>query len=65
MKTDCSNYSGVSVLETTYKTPSNICFLMLTQYVGEINGDRQSYFHIYLDQKWLYVQRLSNILGKK
>jgi hypothetical protein len=65
MKRDCSNYWGVSVLATTYKTPSNICFLMLTQYVGEINGDSQCLFsHNIWITKLLYVQRLSNILEK-
>jgi hypothetical protein len=60
-----SNYWGVLVLATTYKIPSNICFLMLTQYVGEINGDSQCLFsHNIWITKLLYVQRLSDILEK-
>jgi hypothetical protein len=43
-KTDCSNYSGTSVLPTAYKILSNILLLKLTPYAEEIIGDHQCGF---------------------
>jgi hypothetical protein len=43
-KTDCSNYKGVSVLPTAYKTLSSILVSRLTPYVDEIIGDQQCRF---------------------
>ena len=43
-KTDCSNYRGISLLPTTYKTLSNILLSRLIPYAGEIIGDHQSGF---------------------
>ena len=43
-KTDCSNYRGVSLLPTTYKTLSNILLSRLTPYAEEIIGDHQCGF---------------------
>ena len=43
-KTDYSNYSGLSVLSTMYKTSSNILLSRLTPYAGEITGDHQCGF---------------------
>ena len=44
-KTDCSNYRGVSLLSTTYKTLSSILLSMLTPYAGEIIGDHHGDFN--------------------
>jgi hypothetical protein len=38
-KTECGNYSGISLLPATYKILSNILVSRLTQYVDEIIGD--------------------------
>jgi hypothetical protein len=43
-KTNCSNYSGISLLPTTYKTLSNILLSSLTPYAGETTGDHESGF---------------------
>jgi len=43
-KTDCSNYKGISLLSTMYKTLSNILLSMLTPYAEEITGDRHGDF---------------------
>jgi len=40
-KTDCSNYSGISLLPTTYKILSNILRSRLTAYAEEIVGVHQ------------------------
>jgi hypothetical protein len=40
-KTDCSNYRGISLLPTSYKTLSIILLSRLTPYVDEIIGDHQ------------------------
>ena len=66
-ETDCSNYSGVSLLPTTYKILSNILISWLTPYAEEITGDHQCGFrsnrsttdHIFcirqiLEKKWEY-----------
>ena len=37
-KTDCSNYTGVSLLPTTYRILSNILLSRLTPYAEEITG---------------------------
>ena len=41
-KTDCNNYSGISLLPTTYKSLSNILLSGLIPYAEEIIGDHQS-----------------------
>jgi len=43
-KTDCNNYSGISLLPTTYKTSSIILFSRLIPYAKEIIGDHQRGF---------------------
>jgi len=44
VKTDCSNYRGISLLQTTYKILSNIPLSSLTPYTQEIIGDHQCGF---------------------
>jgi len=43
-KTDCSNYRGIPLLSTTYKTLSRILLAMLTPQAVEINGDHHGDF---------------------
>jgi hypothetical protein len=43
-KTDCNNYSGVSLLPNTYKILSNILFSWLIPYAKEISGNHQCGF---------------------
>jgi len=43
-KTDCINYSGISLLPATYKILSNILLSKLTPYAEEIIGDHQCGF---------------------
>jgi hypothetical protein len=43
-KTDCSNYRGISLLSTSYKTLSNILLCRLIPYADEIIGDHQCVF---------------------
>ena len=43
-KTDCSNYTGISLLPTTYKILSNILLSRLTPYTEEMTGYRQRGF---------------------
>jgi len=43
-KTDYSNYSGISLLSTTYKILFNILLSRLTPYAVEIIGDHQCGF---------------------
>jgi len=43
-KTDCSNYTGISLVSTTYKTLSNILLPRLTPYAEEIIGNHQCGF---------------------
>ena len=43
-KTYCSNYTGISLLPTTYKILSNILFSRLTAYAEEIIGEHQCSF---------------------
>jgi hypothetical protein len=40
-KTACNNYSGISLLSTSYKILSNILLTRLNPYVDEIIGDNQ------------------------
>ena len=44
VKTDCSNYGGLSLLSTTCKIFSNILISSLIPYAGEIIGDHQCGF---------------------
>jgi hypothetical protein len=44
VKTDCSNYRGISVLSTSYKIVSNILLSRLSPYVDEVIGDHQCGF---------------------
>jgi len=66
-KTDCSNYRGISLMQTTYKILSNILLSRLIPNAKEIIGDRQCGFrrnrsttdHIFcipqiLETKWEY-----------
>jgi len=43
-KTDCSNYTGISLLLTAYKILSNILLSRLTPYAEEIIVDHQCGF---------------------
>jgi hypothetical protein len=43
-ETDCSNYTGVSLLPTPSKMLSNILISNLTPYIDEIIGNRQCGF---------------------
>jgi hypothetical protein len=43
-KTDCSNYRGISLLSTSYKSLSNILLSRLIPYADEIIGDQQCSF---------------------
>jgi hypothetical protein len=43
-KTDCSNYTGISLLSNLYKTFSSILLSRLTPYAEEITGDHQCGF---------------------
>jgi hypothetical protein len=43
-KTDCSNYTGISLMLTAYKILSNILLSRLTPYAKEINVDHQCGF---------------------
>jgi hypothetical protein len=43
-KTDINNYSGKSLLSTSYKILSNILLSRLSPYIGEIIGDHQCGF---------------------
>jgi hypothetical protein len=43
-RTDCSNYQGISLLSTSYKTLSNILLSRLIPYADEIIGDHQCEF---------------------
>jgi hypothetical protein len=45
-KTDCSNYHGISLLSTSYKTSSNILLSRLSPYVHEIIGDHHMGFDV-------------------
>jgi hypothetical protein len=71
VKTDCSNYRGISLLSTTYKILSNILLSRLTPYAEEIIGDHQRGFrrnrstteHILsirqiLEKKWEYDEAI-------
>jgi len=64
-KTDCNNYTGISLLPTTYKILSNILLSSLIPYMEEVIGDHQCGFrcnrsttdHIFcvrqiLEKKW-------------
>ena len=64
-KTDCNNYRGISLLQTTYKILSKILLWRLTPYAEEIIGDHQCGFrrnrsttdhlfciHQMLEQNW-------------
>jgi hypothetical protein len=43
-KTDCSNYRGISLLSTSYRSLSNILLSRLTPYAEEIIGNHQCGF---------------------
>jgi len=75
VKTDCSNYRGISLLPTTYKILSNILLSRLTPYAEEIIGDHQCGFrhnrstanHIFcnrqiLDKEWEYNKAVHQLL---
>jgi hypothetical protein len=56
-KTDCSNYKGISLLPTTYKSLSDILLSRLTPYAEEIIGDHQFGFQVNYSS---YILHLSN-----
>ena len=73
-KTDCSNYTGISLLSTMYKILSNILLSRLTPYAEEIIGDHQCGFrrsrsttdHIFcisqiLEKKWEYNEAVHQL----
>jgi hypothetical protein len=43
-KTDCNNYSGISLISTLYKVLSNILLSRLSPYIDESIGDHQCGF---------------------
>jgi len=43
-KTDCNNYRGITLLQTTYKIVSNILLSKLIAYTEEIVGDHRCGF---------------------
>ena len=70
-KTDCSNYTGISLLSSAYKILSNILLSRLTPYAEEVTGDHQCGFrrkrsvtnHILcirkiLEKKWEYNEEV-------
>ena len=73
-KTDCNNYTGISLLPTTYKILSNILLSRLTPYAKEIIGDHQcglrrnrsTIDHIFcirqiLKKKWEYNEEVNQL----
>ena len=73
-KTDCSNYTGISLLTTMYKILSNIMLSRLAPYAEEIIGDHQSGFqcnrsatdHVFcirqiLEKKWEYNEAVHQL----
>jgi len=73
-KTDCNNYSGISLLPTTYKILSNILLSRLIPYAKEIIGDHQCGFrrnrstsdYIFcirqiLEKKWEYNEEVHQL----
>jgi hypothetical protein len=74
IKTDCSNYRGISHLATAYKILSNILLPRLTPYAEEIIGDHQCGFrrsrstadHIFsvrqiLEKEWEYKEAVHQL----
>jgi hypothetical protein len=64
VKTDCSNYTGISHLSPTYKILSNILLSRLAPYAEEIMGDHQCGFH-YNRLTIDHIFCISQILEKK
>jgi hypothetical protein len=75
-KTDCSNYRGISLLSTTYKSLSYILLSRLTPYAEEIIGGHQCGFrrnrsttdHIFcirqiLEKKWEYNEAMNQLFA--
>ena len=73
-KTDCNNYSGISLLPTTYKILSNILLSRLVPYAEDVIGDYQCGFrlnrsttdHIFcicqiLEKKWEYNEAVHQL----
>jgi len=73
-KTDCSNYRGISLLQSTYKIVSNILLSRLTLYAEEIIVDYQCGFrrsrsssdHTFcirqiLEEKWEYSEAVHQL----
>jgi hypothetical protein len=60
-ETDCNNYSGISLLPTTYKILSNILLLRLIPYAEEIMGNQGGFRHNRSDHIFCIYQ----ILEKK
>jgi hypothetical protein len=51
-KTECSNYRGISLLQTTYKVLSNILLSRLTPYAEKLLGIMSVNFNATLEKKW-------------
>jgi hypothetical protein len=62
-KTDCSNYSRIPMLPTTYKIVSNINVPRLTPYVDETIGDHQCGFRCDINY-WSDILHSSGPEGK-
>ena len=73
-KTDCSNYTGLSLLPATYKILPNVLLSRLTPYAGEIIGDHPCGFQRnrsttdhtlcvrqILDKKWAYNETVHQV----
>jgi hypothetical protein len=73
-KTDCNNYSGISLLSTSYNILSNILLSRLSPYIDEIIGDHQCGFQCnrsttdqifsirqILERKWEYNETVHQL----
>jgi sorting nexin-29 len=75
-KIECSNYSGISLISTSYKILSNIFLSSLSPYIDEITGDHQCGFqhnkstadqvfciHQILEKKWEYHETVCQLFA--
>jgi hypothetical protein len=63
-KTECSNYTGISHLSTTYKILSNILLSRLALYAQEIIGGSSAWISMQQVNYWSYILHLSNTWEK-
>jgi len=63
-KTDCNNYRGISLLQTTYNILSYILLLRLIPYAEEVIGDHQCGFRRNRSTTD-HIFRISQVLEKK